>query len=137
MSIIFKRAHLLSPADDIDALMSVKISDSGMIESIETGNDATNGNCDERVIDLEGKLLVPGLFDMHCHFRDPGQEYKETLVTGSAAAAAGGFTGVALMPNTSPVIDSPLGVAYIRHHAATLPIDLEVIGAMKIGRAHV
>lgn len=133
MSIIFKRAHLLSPADDIDALMSVKISDSGMIESIETGNDATNGNCDERVIDLEGKLLVPGLFDMHCHFRDPGQEYKETLVTGSAAAAAGGFTGVALMPNTSPVIDSPLGVAYIRHHAATLPIDLEVIGAMTVG----
>jgi dihydroorotase len=67
---------------------------------------------------------------MHCHFREPGQEYKETLETGSAAAVAGGFTGVALMPNTRPVIDSPLGVAYIRHHSAGLPIDLEVIGAM-------
>ncbi len=69
---------------------------------------------------------------MHCHFREPGQEYKETLESGSKAAAAGGFTGVALMPNTKPVIDSPLGVAYIRHHSAKLPVDLEVIGAMTV-----
>lgn len=130
MSIIFQHARLLSPADEIDATASLKVSDSGIIEALETGNNTMTPSVNDRVIDLRGRLLVPGLFDMHCHFREPGQEYKETLATGSAAAAAGGFTGVALMPNTRPVIDSPLGVAYIRHHAAGLPVELEVVGAM-------
>ncbi|MCF8382446.1 MAG: dihydroorotase [Chlorobium sp.] len=132
MSIIFQGARLLSPADNLDTSASLKVSVSGVIEALATGNESIVSNGDDRVVDLGGKLIVPGLFDMHCHFRDPGQEYKETLATGSAAAAAGGFTGVALMPNTRPVIDSPLGVAYIRHHSAELPIDLEVVGAMTV-----
>ncbi len=132
MSIIFQGARLLSPADNLDTTASLKVSGSGVIETLAFGNEAIAQNGDDRVVDLGGKVLVPGLFDMHCHFRDPGQEYKETLATGSAAAVAGGFTGVALMPNTRPVIDSPLGVAYIRHHAAELPIDLEVLGAMTV-----
>ena len=132
MSIIFQGARLLSPADNLDTAASLKVSGSGVIETLAFGNETIAQNADDRVVDLGGKVLVPGLFDMHCHFRDPGQEYKETLATGSAAAVAGGFTGVALMPNTRPVIDSPLGVAYIRHHAAELPIDLEVLGAMTL-----
>jgi len=132
MSIIFQGARLLSPADNLDTTASLKVSGSGVIEALVTGTGVVSGNGDDRIVDLGGSVIVPGLFDMHCHFREPGQEYKETLATGSAAAAAGGFTGVALMPNTRPVIDSPLGVAYIRHHAADLPIDLEVIGAMTV-----
>jgi dihydroorotase len=132
MSTLFLNARLLNPAEKLDTTGSMRIGDDGLIEQVTTGGDpipAQEGDC---VIDLAGKVLAPGLFDMHCHFREPGQEYKETLETGSAAAVAGGFTGVALMPNTKPVIDSPLGVAYIRHHSAGLPIDLEVIGAMTV-----
>lgn len=132
MSTIFQRAHLLNPAENLDATGSIRIDGSGFIESVSLGSADMPHNDDDRVIDLDGKLLVPGLFDMHCHFREPGQEYKETLETGSLAAADGGYTGVALMPNTRPVIDSPLGVAYIRHHSALLPVDLEVIGAMTV-----
>ncbi len=132
MSTIFQGARLLSPADNLDTAASLRVSGSGVIEAIETGSGSIARNGDDRVVDLAGKVIVPGLFDMHCHFREPGQEYKETLATGALAAASGGFTGVALMPNTRPVIDSPLGVAYILHHAAGLPIDLEVVGAMTV-----
>jgi len=130
MSTLFLNARLLNPAENLDTVGSMKIGDDGLIEAVATGGESIPAQDGDHVIDLAGKVLAPGLFDMHCHFREPGQEYKETLETGSAAAVAGGFTGVALMPNTRPVIDSPLGVAYIRHHSAGLPIDLEVIGAM-------
>ncbi|MBN1929732.1 MAG: dihydroorotase [Chlorobiaceae bacterium] len=133
MSTIFLNARLLNPSENLDAAGSMKIDDQGVIEMVATGSRTMPVADGDRVIDLAGKVLAPGLFDMHCHFREPGQEYKETLETGSAAAVAGGFTGVALMPNTKPVIDSPLGVAYIRHHSAGLPIDIEVIGAMTVG----
>ena len=131
MGTIFQNARLLNPAESLDANGSMRIDDQGVIDQLVIGSEIPSQEGD-RVIDLKGKVLAPGLFDMHCHFREPGQEYKETLETGSAAAVAGGFTGVALMPNTRPVIDSPLGVAFIRHHSASLPIDLEVVGAMTV-----
>ncbi|RXK85174.1 dihydroorotase [Chlorobaculum sp. 24CR] len=132
MSTLFLNARLLNPAENLDTVGSMKIGDDGFIEAVTTGGEPIPSIDGDNVIDLAGKVLAPGLFDMHCHFREPGQEYKETLETGSAAALAGGFTGVALMPNTKPVIDSPLGVAYIRHHSAGLPIQIEVIGAMSV-----
>ena len=67
----------------------------------------------DRVIDGTGLAALPGLFDMHVHFRDPGLTYKEDILTGAAAAKAGGFTGVACMPNTKPPIDSPELVRYV------------------------
>lgn len=132
MSTILKNARLINPAECLDATGSITIADDGLIEAVATGSEPVGTAPGDRVVDLAGKVVAPGLFDMHCHFREPGQEYKETLESGAAAAAAGGFTGVALMPNTKPVIDSPLGVAYIRHHSAGLPVDLEVIGAMTV-----
>lgn len=132
MSYIFQQARLLNPLENLDTVGSIKVADNGVIEALSLGSEAIIASPDDRVIDLRGQILAPGLFDMHCHFREPGQEYKETLESGSQAAAAGGFTGVALMPNTKPVIDSPLGVAYIRHHSANLPVDLEVVGAMTV-----
>ena len=129
MGTIFQNARLVNPAEQLDAEGSIRIDEAGIIEQVAIGSriDPVDGDL---IIDLDGKVLAPGLFDMHCHFREPGQEYKETLESGAAAAAKGGFTGVALMPNTRPVIDSPLGVAYIRHHSEALPVDIEVIGAM-------
>ncbi|MEI8186364.1 MAG: dihydroorotase [Chlorobiaceae bacterium] len=133
MSFIFQHARILNPLERLDVTGSIKVADNGIIEAVVFGHEGISATPGDRVIDLNGQILAPGLFDMHCHFREPGQEYKETLESGSNAAVAGGFTGVALMPNTKPVIDSPLGVAYIRHHSDILPIDLEVIGAMTEG----
>ena len=132
MSFIFQNARLLNPLEDLDRTGSIKVTD-GIIETVVYGSEVIPPSPGDQIIDLSGHILAPGLFDMHCHFREPGQEYKETLESGSNAAVAGGFTGVALMPNTKPVIDSPLGVAYIRHHSGMLPVDLEVIGAMTEG----
>ncbi len=133
MSFIFQNARILNPLEHLDATGSIKVANNGTIETVVYGNEDLPPSPDDRILDLSGQILAPGLFDMHCHFREPGQEYKETLESGSKAAVAGGFTGVALMPNTRPVIDSPLGVAYIRHHSTMLPVDLEVIGAMTEG----
>ncbi len=133
MSFIFQNARILNPLEHLDATGSIKVANDGTIETVVFGNEDVPVSPDDRILDLGGQILAPGLFDMHCHFREPGQEYKETLESGSKAAVAGGFTGVALMPNTRPVIDSPLGVAYIRHHSTMLPVDLEVIGAMTEG----
>jgi len=133
MSFIFQKALLFNPLEHLDTIGTIKVGDDGIIEAVVFGDEGIAAFAGDRIVNLEGKIITPGLFDMHCHFREPGQEYKETLESGSKAAVAGGFTGVALMPNTKPVIDNPLGVAYIRHHATTLPVDLEVIGAMTVG----
>src|SRR5258708_34761688 len=66
-----------------------------------------NGATDVQSLDATGLTVAPGLIDIHVHLREPGQGYKETIATGTAAAAAGGFTSVAAMPNTTPVNDSP------------------------------
>lgn len=76
------------------------------------------GPVDLPVLDLSGKLLLPGMIDMHVHLREPGGEHKETIASGSAAAVAGGFTGVACMPNTSPAADSRETLMYIKEQAA-------------------
>ena len=66
------------------------------------------GSADEK-FDARGLIVAPGFIDLHVHLREPGQSYKETIASGTAAAAAGGFTSVCTMPNTSPVVDTPIG----------------------------
>jgi len=82
------------------------------------------------VVDISGMLLVPGLIDMHTHLREPGQEYKETIESGSAAAAAGGFTAVACMPNTIPCNDTPELVEYILEKAKNAKTRVFPVGAI-------
>ncbi|MDR2957372.1 MAG: dihydroorotase, partial [Coriobacteriales bacterium] len=85
--------------------------------------------------DLAGKLLLPGLMDMHVHLRDPGQEYKEDITTGSRAAARGGFTAVLAMPNTRPTIDTGSQVGYLLNKAATdAKTRIYVAGALTVGQ---
>lgn len=91
---------------------------------------------DTRIIDARGMLVVPGLFDMHVHLREPGQEYKETIASGTRAAAAGGFTAVCAMPNTSPVNDSAAVTRYIMEQAARLDsVRVHPVGAISVGLA--
>ena len=93
MSYIFQHARLLNPLEDLDLNGTIKVSFTGIIEAVSYNSQTLVVSPEDLVIDLQGQILAPGLFDMHCHFREPGQEYKETLESGAKAAAAGGFTG--------------------------------------------
>jgi dihydroorotase len=84
--------------------------------------------------DLKGCLVAPGFFDMHVHLREPGQEYKETVETGTRAAASGGFTGLCCMPNTDPPVSDPYVVSYIRDKAKNNIVDVEICGTMTKAR---
>jgi dihydroorotase len=104
-ALVIRGGHLLDPAAGVDALKDVLLKDGRVAEIAAPGKlKSANG---AEVLDATGLYLAPGLIDMHVHLREPGQGYKETIATGTAAAAAGGFTAVAAMPNTSPVNDSP------------------------------
>ena len=99
---ILKKGHLVNPATGTDAVMDIRF-DNGIIQEI--GTDLTP-SVSEKVLDISGLVVAPGLVDTHIHFRDPGFNYKEDLHTGSLAAAKGGFTSVICMANTKPVVDS-------------------------------
>ena len=130
MAFLLRGAHVVDPQVGLDGFRDVLIDD-GKIAAVSEALEAPDG---AEVIDAAGKYLVPGLVDMHVHFRDPGFEYKETIETGSAAAVHGGFTDVATMPNTDPVTDTGAEVRYQidRAHAAGL-CHVRPIGAMTRG----
>ena len=107
--LLIKGAHVVDPQVGLDAVRDVVIDGSKVAEVAERAEVPSEG---VEVVDGAGKYLVPGLVDVHVHFRDPGLEYKETIATGSRAAAVGGFTHVATMPNTDPVVDDGAGVRY-------------------------
>jgi dihydroorotase len=87
-----------------------------------------------RMIDAQGCIISHGFIDIHVHFREPGREDKETLVTGSRAALAGGFTRVCVMPNTDPPIDNPEAILFILKRAQELPVQIYPIGAITWGQ---
>ena len=130
MAFLLRSAHVVDPQEGIDDVLDVLIDG----EKIACVGKDLEAPADAEVIDAAGKYLVPGLVDMHVHFRDPGFEYKETIATGSAAAVHGGFTDVATMPNTDPVTDTGAEIRYQidRAHAAGL-CHVRPIGAMTRG----
>jgi len=109
MSLLIKGGRVIDPSQNIDDKLDVLVVD-GLVKEIGKGLSAPVG---AETIDAAGKLVVPGLIDMHVHLRDPGLEYKEDIVSGTRAAAAGGFTSVCCMPNTKPVIDNKAIASYI------------------------
>ena len=104
---LIRGARAIDPARGLDATVDVLI-DGKRIAMVAEGIEAEG----HEAIDGAGKVLVPGLVDMHVHFRDPGYEYKEDISTGVRAAAKGGFSDVATMPNTDPVTDTGTSVRY-------------------------
>jgi dihydroorotase len=115
MKRLLKGGHLVDPLQGIDAVTDVLL-DGDRVAAIGPGLQAGPG---VEVVEVpDGCVLCPGFIDMHVHLRQPGQEHKETIATGTAAAAAGGFTGVACMPNTDPVNDSAAVTRSILEHAA-------------------
>ena len=110
-SLLITGGHLIDPAAKIDAPMDVLLKD-GRVAEIAPPNKI-KASVDEK-FDARGLIVAPGFLDIHVHLREPGQAYKETIATGTAAAAAGGFTSVCCMPNTSPIVDSPEWVTWLQ-----------------------
>jgi dihydroorotase len=110
-SLLIKGGHVIDPAAKINALMDVLLRD-GRVAEVALPNKV-RGGADEK-FDARGLIVAPGFIDLHVHLREPGQSYKETIASGTAAAAAGGFTSVCTMPNTAPVVDTDEWVAWLR-----------------------
>jgi dihydroorotase len=110
--ILIKNGRLIDPASKIDAIKDLLI-DGDKIAKIANRLSASGA----RVIDAKQMLVLPGLIDMHAHLRDPGRPDKETIASGTQAAAKGGFTTVCCMANTDPVIDNPAAVRYVKSKA--------------------
>lgn len=124
---IIKGGRIIDPLSKRDEVLDIKIED-GKIVEIAKDIEASSGN--EEIIDARGKVVVPGLIDVHVHFRDPGQTLKEDLVTGSQAAIAGGFTSVVQMANTSPKIDSKEKIIEHYKRARDLPLKVFTVSAL-------
>lgn len=112
MKLLIRQGRLVDPVGGIGGVMDVLVED-GKVAVI--GSDLRAP--DARTIDARGMVVCAGLVDMHVHLREPGFEYKETIATGAAAAVHGGFTSIACMPNTRPVIDTPEGVEFVKKQA--------------------
>lgn len=130
MKVLLKGGRVMNPAVDFDETADVLI-ENGKVAKI--AKDIPTDDADE--YDVTGKLVTPGLIDMHVHFREPGQEAKEDFESGSKAAVAGGFTTVATMPNTNPVVDSAALVRSLKKRAEDVArCHVEIIGAVTKGQ---
>ncbi|MFH2003596.1 MAG: dihydroorotase [Bacteroidota bacterium] len=133
MKILLKNGHIIEPHSGLDLLADILIVD-GIIEKI--GTKISVGASIQKY-ELDGKIVAPGFMDMHVHLREPGYEHKETIETGLAAAASGGFSAVCCMPNTNPPIDDASVVKYIKEKAAKVKnglVDVFPVAAATKGR---
>lgn len=129
MKLLIKNGRVVDPASRTDAVLDILIS-GGKIADVK----ARIEEIPDRTIDASGLIVVPGLIDMHVHLRQPGFEHKETIATGSRAAAKGGFTTIACMPNTDPVNDSPETTGFILAEAERhSPVHILPIAAVTRG----
>src|SRR6202041_3130921 len=99
----------------------------GRVAEVALPNKVRGGA--DQTLNARGLVVAPGFIDLHVHLREPGQSYKETIATGTAAAAAGGFTSVCCMPNTSPVVDSVEWVTWIQQPEPAAMVNLFPIPA--------
>ena len=116
MTILIRNGRIIDPANERDEVSDLFIVDGRIAKQSEIRNQKS----EIEEIDATGLIVSPGLIDIHVHFREPGFGWKETIESGARAAAAGGFTTVVCMPNTSPVADSPSTIAWIKDRAAAV-----------------
>jgi dihydroorotase len=129
-TILLKNGRIIDPANNIDTTGDLLINN-GLIADLGNTIDSQHKDC--KTFELDGKLVVPGLIDMHVHLREPGEEYKETILSGTRAAIAGGFTAIACMPNTNPVNDNQAVTALILERARESGIRVLPIGCISQG----
>src|SRR5438270_6523870 len=128
-ALLLTGGRIIDPSQELDAPGDLLLRD-GKVAAI--GKDASSkAPADAKRMDVKGLIVCPGLIDLHVHLREPGQTAKETIATGTAAAARGGFTSIVCMPNTSPSIENAGTVALIRDRASQQGIvNVFVAGAI-------
>ncbi len=130
MKLLIRQGRLVDPAGGIGGVMDILVEDGAVVM---IGSDLYVPRA--RVIEASGLTVCAGLVDMHVHLREPGYEYKETISTGSAAAVRGGFTSIACMPNTSPTVDTPERIAFIKRQAEKAGLsNIFPIAAVSMGQ---
>ena len=126
MKLLIKQARIVDPKSPLNGQVTDIFIDNGIIGGLGTGlNDIA-----DKIIDIPGLHISPGWADVFANFGDPGYEFKETLETGTAAAAAGGYTDVMVIPNTNPCIHNKSNVEYIVQKSKSLPVNVHPIGAI-------
>ncbi len=129
MKTLIKNGRVVDPSQNLDAVMDILVED-GKVKAL----GANISEAADEVFDATGLVVTPGLIDLHVHLREPGLEAKEDVISGTKAAAAGGVTTVACMPNTKPVVDNAAIVSAIKQRAAEESYaNVEVIGAISKG----
>jgi|WetSurMetagenome_2_1015567.scaffolds.fasta_scaffold00842_3 dihydroorotase len=128
--ILIKNGRVIDPANNVDAELSLGV-ENGVVSFVD--KEIPEGFRPQEEIDAQGMWVVPGLVDMHVHLREPGREDKETIETGTHAAAAGGFTAVACMPNTNPVLDEESKIRYVVQRGQHCPCRIFPIGSLTKG----
>ena len=130
-AILLKGGRVVDPSQNLDEVKDVLLVGE-VVEGLGRGLSAPDG---ARVVDCSGKLVTPGLIDVHVHLREPGGEHKETIRTGARAAAAGGFTAVCAMPNTTPPMDDPATVAFVASEGRKVgAARVYPLGCISVGR---
>ena len=129
-SLLIKGGHLIDPGAKISGPMDILLRDGRVAEVAQPNKIRVTA--DEK-FDARGLIVAPGFIDLHVHLREPGQNYKETVASGTAAAAAGGFTSVCSMPNTAPVVDTAEWVAWLRHPERQAVVNVFPIAAATRG----
>ena len=132
--ILIAGARVIDPANSRDENADVLISD-GVVREVANSIPSEAVGEHGRVIAAAGMVVSPGFIDIHAHLREPGYEYKETIATGAAAAARGGFTTICAMPNTDPAVDNEAVVELVNRRAADAAVRVRVIGCVSRNRA--
>jgi len=132
MKIVLKNVDVIHPEAKINLKAASVLINDGLI--LKIGSLDKDDIAGAKEFDFSGKVLVPGLYDLHVHLREPGREDEETVLTGCNSAAAGGFTGIACMPNTEPAIDTAEVVKFIKEQAINHLVDVHPIAAASVGR---
>ncbi len=131
MKYIIKNARVIDPPQKLDGILDVAISDGKISDIGKSLNPAGH-----ETIDAKGRIVSPGLVDMHAHLREPGREDKETVDTGTRAAIVGGFTSITAMPNTEPAMDDPETIRLLKEIIIRdAKVNVSIVGAITHGRA--
>src|SRR4051812_28760839 len=128
--VLIRGGHLIDPANGIDTPMDLLLRDGKVAKVAQPGKISVKGT---QQVNAKGMVVAPGFIDLHVHLREPGQAHKETIASGTAAAAAGGFTSVCCMPNTTPVNDKDAITRWMQSPMRNGVVNVFPIAAATVG----